>query len=388
MPLANSLVRAEERDAPEPRYPLDLGFCPACSLVQIGETIPPETLFREYVYFSSFSETMLASSEALARRLVRERGLGADSLVVELASNDGYLLQFYRDLGVPILGVEPALNVAKVAEARGIPTVAEFFGDALAARLVRESRRADVIHANNVLAHVADLNGFVRGVALLLKETGVAAIEVPYVRDLVEGAAFDTIYHEHLCYFSLTALEALFGRHGLAIQDVERIPIHGGSLRLFVGRAANRSESLRAMLLDERERGLDRLDYYLGLAEKAAAVKQRLRDLLHDLKGRGARIAAYGAAAKGATLLNYCALGAETIEYVVDRSEHKQGRSMPGVGLPIRSPDVLLDDPPDYVLILPWNLADEIVRQQAAYRAQGGRFILPVPDPRVVEASP
>ena len=230
MPLANRLLRPDELAAPEPRYPLDLGFCPACSLVQIGETVPPETLFLEYVYFSSFSETMLASSEALARRLTLERRLGPgqrvhkpdltgaaairdrllneEVLVVEIASNDGYLLQFYRDLGVPILGIEPALNVARVAEERGIPTVAEFFGDELAARLVREGRRADVIHAHNVLAHVADLNGFVHGIARLLKPNGVAVIEVPYVRDLVEGAAFDTIYHEHLCYFSLTALDA------------------------------------------------------------------------------------------------------------------------------------------------------------------------------------
>ncbi len=305
--------------------------------------------------------------------------------MVDIASNDGYLLQFYRQLGVPILGVEPALNVAQVAQGRGIPTVAEFFGDTLADQLVQEGRRADVVHANNVLAHVADLNGFVRGMALLLKDTGVAAIEVPYVRDLVDGAAFDTVYHEHLCYFSLTALETLFRRHGLVVQDVERLPIHGGSLRLFVGRSTRQTAAVQDILRDERVRGLDQVEYYQALSARAAIVRDRLRDLLHELQRREARIAAYGAAAKGATLLNYCSLGPETIEYVVDRSEHKQGRFMPGTRLPIRAPEHLLDTPPEYLLILAWNLADEIMRQQAAYRAQGGRFILPVPDVRVVE---
>lgn len=385
MPLANRLLRDDQLAEPEPRYPLDLEFCPACSLVQIDETVPPETLFRDYAYFSSFSETMLASCESLARRLTRERPLDDASLVVDIASNDGYLLQFYRDLAVPILGIEPALNVARVAEERGIPTIAEFFGDEFAARLVKEGRRADVIHANNVLAHVPDLNGFVRGIKLLLKPAGVAVIEVPYVRDMVEGAAFDTIYHEHHCYFSLTALDRLFRRHGLTVQDVERIPIHGGSLRLFVGRAARSYETVTDMIQDEAERGMEAHGYYKALAAKADDIRRQLRELLHGLKARGARIAAYGAAAKGATLLNYCALGRETIEYVVDRSEHKQGRYMPGVRLPIAPVDRMQESPPDYLLILAWNLADEIIRQQAAYREQGGRFILSVPDVRVVE---
>lgn len=385
MPLANQLLSADQLLQPEPTFPLELGFCSTCALVQIDETVPPEALFLEYLYFSSFSDTMLASCEALAGRLVHSRGLDDRSLVIEIASNDGYLLQFYQRLGVPILGIEPALNIAPVAEARGIPTLAEFFDDALAVRLVGEGRRADVLHANNVLAHVPDQNGFVRGIARVLKESGVAVIEVPYVRDLVEGAAFDTIYHEHLCYYSVTALRTLFRRHGLEIQDVERIPIHGGSLRLFVGHDDRKTSAVEKILQEERKLEMDQVSFYLSLATRANTVRNRLRDLLGDLQRSGARIAAYAAAAKGATLLNYCALGAEAIEYVVDRSEHKQGRYMPGVHLPIRAPEYLLESRPDYLLILAWNLADEIIRQQATYRARGGRFILPVPEVRVVE---
>jgi hypothetical protein len=385
MPLANRLLRHNQLLDPEPLFPLDLGFCAACSLVQIKETIPPETLFRDYVYFSSYSETMLHSSEALARRLAHERSLDAHKLVVEVASNDGYLLQYYQRLGVQVLGIEPAVNVARVAEARGIPTVVEFFDDKLAETLISAGRRADVLHANNVLAHVADLNGFVRGIALLLQDVGVAVIEVPYVRDLVDHAEFDTIYHEHLCYFSLTALTGLFRRHGLTIQNVERLPIHGGSLRLFVGQADHQSETVHDVLDQERGLGIERLDFYRNLSARAERVKANLVRLLDDLKQRGLRVAAYGAAAKGATLLNYCAIGADTIEFVVDRSRHKQGLYMPGAHLPIVASDRLLQSQPEYLLILAWNLADEIIAQQATYRARGGQFILPVPEVRIIE---
>ena len=388
MPAANHLLRPDQLDAAEPRYPLDLVFCPACSLVQITESIPPEALFREYVYFSSYSETMLASCEALAGRLTRERRLAGRHLVVEIASNDGYLLQFYQQLGVPVLGIEPARNVARVAAERGIPTIAEFFGVDLAATLLADGRRADVIHANNVLAHVPDLNGVVRAMADLLRDDGVAVIETPYVRDLVERAEFDTIYHEHLCYYSLTALDTLFRRHGLVIHDVEHLPIHGGSLRVCAGRTSQPSPAVTALLGEERSRGLDRLEFYQGLAEKAATIRRCLRDLLGHLAGRGHRIAAYGAAAKGATLLNYCRLGPDVIEYVVDRNKHKHGLYMPGARLPIGPPTLLTERPPDYVVILAWNLADEIVRQQAAYRAAGGRFIVPIPHVRTIEDQP
>jgi hypothetical protein len=289
---------------------------------------------------------------------------------------------------VPVLGIEPARNIARVARERGVPTIEEFFGDDLAADLLAQGRRADVIHVNNVLAHVPDLNGVVRGLATLLRDDGVIVIETPYVRELVERAEFDTIYHEHLCYYSLTALDALFHRNDLVIQDVEHLAIHGGSLRLFVGkdvRGARVSEAMTALLAEERTRGLDRLAYYQDLAARAVTVKQHLRDLLLDLTGRGQRVAAYGAAAKGATLLNYCDLGPDVIEYVVDRSSHKQGLYLPGVRVPIGPPTLLAERRPDYLLILAWNLADEIMRQQAAYRAEGGRFILPIPDVRIVE---
>jgi SAM-dependent methyltransferase len=387
VPLANSLL-APNADKPEPTFPLELAFCSACSLVQITETVPPEQLFSEYLYFSSYSDTMLKSAEAVARRLVDARRLGAGSLALEIASNDGYLLQFYKRAGVPVLGVEPAANIARVAEIeRGIPTLVEFFGRAVGERLRAEGKSADVIHANNVLAHVADLNGFVAGLAAAVKPRGLISIEVPYVRDMIERCEFDTIYHEHLCYFSLAALEALFLRHGLHAVDVERLPIHGGTLRLFVAPApAGTAPSARlASLRDEEQSwGVGRLERYADFAGQVARLRDSLVALCRDIKARGGRIAAYGAAAKGATLLNYAGIGRETIEFVADRSPHKQGLSMPGVRIPIVDPKELVAKMPDYVLLLAWNLADEVMAQQAEYRARGGRFIVPVPEPRIV----
>lgn len=387
IPLANSYLAEEDLARPEPRFPLELAFCPACSLVQITETVPPETLFRDYLYFSSFSDEMQRHAQAMARRLAESRGLGANSLVVEAASNDGYLLRHYKAAGVPVLGIEPALNVARVAEQEhGIPTLTNFFDDRLAARLCNEGRQADVFHANNVLAHVASLNGFVAGIHTLLKPDGVAVIEVPYVREMIDRCEFDTIYHEHLCYFSLTALQALFRRHGLEIQQVEPLAIHGGSLRVFVGHRGEAAPSACVSDMLEREAawGVNNLDFYRGFSERVEQVKSTLRCLLENLKGKGARVAAYGAAAKGTTLLNYCGIGTEWLEFVVDRSPYKQGRFMPGVHLPIYAPQKLLDEMPDYTLLLTWNFADEIMAQQAEYRRRGGRFILPVPEPKVV----
>ena len=281
------------------------------------------------------------------------------------------------------------MNIARVATERGIRTIAEFFGEALAETLRRDGERADVIHANNVLAHVPDLPGVVRGVARLLKDDGVAVIEVPYVKDLVDRCEFDTIYHEHLCYFSLTALDRLFRRSGLIIQDVERIPIHGGSLRLFAGLGTGRAkasppQSVEALLAEERVWGGDRLETYRRFASGVEAIKQALRELTADLKRQGKRLAAYGAAAKGSTLLNYVGLGTNVLDFVVDRSTYKQGRYMPGVHLPICSPEKLLEEQPDYVLLLSWNFADEILDQQAEFRRRGGRFIVPIPEVRVV----
>lgn len=384
MPLANSLLRADQLDAPEPRHPLDLAFCPACSLVQITETVPPEELFRDYLYFSSFSDGMVAHARELAERLVRERGLGARSLAVEVASNDGYLLQWYAKASVPVLGIEPARNVAAVAEReRGIPTIPEFFDLALARRLAAEGRRADVLHANNVLAHVADLAGFVAGIRTLLAPGGVAIIEVPYLGEMIPRLEFDTMYHEHLCYFSLTALEGLFRRHGLAIADVEEIALHGGSLLLHVARDADAGATparVAALLARERSLGMTALPYYADFAPRVAKWRAAFRTFLEEQRRAGRRIAAYGAAAKGSTLLNAAGVGRDLIDFVVDRSTYKQGLFMPGVHLPIRPTGALLEEQPDLVVLLAWNFQEEIVAQQAEYVRRGGRFVVPVPE--------
>jgi SAM-dependent methyltransferase len=386
-PLANSLRTDAQLGEHEPRFPLGLVFAPESALLQLTHSVPPEALFSDYLYFSSFSDGMLRSASALVARLVAQRGLGSGSLALEVASNDGYLLHYYQQAGVPVLGVEPAENIAKVAVERGIPTRCEFFGLDSARRLAAQGIRADVVHANNVMAHVPDLNGFAEGLRLVLADTGVAVIEVPYVKDMLDHCEFDTIYHEHLFYFSLTALDRLFERHGLRIVDVERLPIHGGSLRVFVAHASagqTPTSAARELLAEEARWGVADPAVYLGFAAKVEQLRRDLRGLLHRLKGEGKRIAAYGAAAKGSTLLNYCGIGRETLDYVVDRSTVKQRLHMPGVHLRVEPPARLLEDCPDYLLVLAWNFADEIVQQQAQYARGGGRFILPVPEPRIV----
>lgn len=387
MPLANRLLDDIESAANEPRFPLQLVFCPTCALVQIVETVPPKDLFYDYPYFSSFADTMVEHARVLVERLVTQERLGARQLVVELASNDGYLLQHYQRRGVPVLGVDPAANVAAVAQARGVPTRCAFFDAAVAREMAAEGVRADVMHANNVLAHVADLHGFVEGIHLLLAPEGIAVVEAPYVRDMIDGREFDTIYHEHLCYFSLLALQRLFAQHGLAVHDVERLAIHGGSLRVTLMHADSHrgvQPAVTALLAEERAAGLDRFEYFGRFAEAVAALRTELTTLLARLKVEGKHIAAYGASAKGATLLNAFGIGRETIDFVADRSDVKQGKLTPGTHLPIVAPEALVERQPDYVLLLTWNFADEILRQQSAYRERGGKFIVPIPDVRVV----
>lgn len=386
-PLANSLLTSAVASEAEPRYPLDLVICTDCGLVQILETLPPEALFGDYPYFSSFSDAMTASAKEIVLRQVSERALGPDDLAVEIASNDGYLLQHYQSCGVRVLGVEPARNVARVAIAqRAIPTIAEFFGLSIARDLRAMGVAAAVVHANNVLAHVPDMNGFVSGIQEILRDDGVAILEFPYVTEMVDHCEFDTIYHEHLSYFSLTSVERLFRRCGLEVWDVERLAIHGGSLRIFAAKPGAREVSPRvaAMLADEADVGVAHADYYRDFSRRVLSLREALRGFLAKLKAEGRSIAAYGAAAKGATLLNYFEIGTETLDFVVDRSPHKQGKFMPGVRLPVLPPEALLEKRPDFVLLLAWNFADEILAQQRAFRDGGGRFIVPVPNPRVV----
>jgi SAM-dependent methyltransferase len=386
LPLSDGFITEQQLAREDARYPLDVAFCADCALVQILETVPPEVLFGEdYPYFSSFTDALLRHSEANVVARIADRNLSSRSLVVELASNDGYLLQFYKARGIPVLGIDPAPGPVAAAHAKGIETLLAFFGEGIARRLAStENRRADVIHANNVLAHVADTNGFVAGIATLLKDDGLAVIEVPYVRSLVDHGEFDTIYHEHLCYFSVTALDFLFRRHGLFLNHVEPLEIHGGSLRLFVEKRDKRAESVHGFLQEERQLGMDKLSWYESFSARVNAIRDGLRELLAGLRQQGSRIAGYGAAAKGTIMLNYAGIGPDTLDFVADRNTHKQGRYIPGVRLPIVAPERILEAQPDYVLILPWNFKDEIMEQQAEYRRRGGKFIVPVPQPRIL----
>jgi SAM-dependent methyltransferase len=384
-PLADRFLRKEQLVQPEPKYPLEVAFCSNCSLVQILETVDPNELFCDnYPYFSSFSPALLNHSRKNVLELIQSRKLNAASFVVELASNDGYLLKNYVENRIPVLGIDPAEGPAKTAEANGVPTLCDFFTTDLADKLNAEGKAADVIHANNVLAHVADTNGFVEGISTLLKDSGVAVIEFPYLKDLIDHVEFDTIYHEHLCYFSATAADKLMRNHNLFLNEVKRLPIHGGSLRLFVEKRENVGQSVKSLLDLERKAGIDKLSYYNGFAERTANLKIKLLELLHGLRSDDKKIAGYGAAAKGSTLINYAGIGRDLIDFVVDRNTHKHDLYMPGQHIPICGTEKLLEYLPDYVLLLAWNFAEEIVSQQQEYCNRGGRFIIPVPEPRIL----
>ena len=385
MPRSDGLLDESILDRRESLVPLRLGYCPDCTLVQLLETRPPEEMFGDdYLYFSSFSEDLLKHSRDNALELIKMRGLGENSLVAEIASNDGYMLQNFKEKGVPVLGIDPAKQPATAAMEKGIDTINDFFGTKLASKLAAEGRRADVIIANNVVAHVADQNDLVAGMAMLLAEDGVISVEFPYVRDLIDFIEFDTIYHEHLCYFSVGSARTLFERHGLYLNDVRRLPIHGGSLRLYFGKTDEPSDAVTKIMAEEAELGLDTFDYYASFGSRVRSFREEARKLIGDLKADGKRIAAYGAAAKGTIMLNFLNLNARAIEYAVDKNVHKQGKYMPGVRVRIDDPEKLKSDRPDYVMILPWNFRDEIIRQQQDFLAKGGKFVVPIPDLEIV----
>ncbi len=386
MPLPDALLDPANLPEREPRYPLDVAFCPACSLVQILEEVDPEELFVDnYLYFSSFSEGLLRHSREHALRLVEERRLDGGSLVVEIASNDGYLLRNFVEAGVPVLGIDPAPTQAEAAEAAGVPTLREFFGAELARRLVAEGRRADVIVANNVMAHTPELNSFAEGLSILLADDGIATIENTYVRDLIDHCEFDTIYHEHFCYFSCTAVDRLMRRYGLRLNRVEHFPtLQGGTLRWWVSRSDEVEETARSYLEAEARDGLTDFRYYEEFGGRVDAIRAELLEVLRRCKGEGAAIAAYGAAAKGSTLVNSAGIGPGLVDFVVDRNVHKHGLLMPGTHIPIEPAEALLERQPDYVLLLAWNYRGEVMEQQAEYRRRGGRFVVPVPWPEIL----
>ena len=379
-PLADALPTAEQLGGPELSVPLDVVFCPDCSLLQIAQTVEPSVLFcRSYPYFSSVSPALMRHFSESAEALIQRHRLGSESLVVEAASNDGYMLRVFHERGIPVLGIDPADGPASAAQAIGVPTLNTFFTAQLARKLRSEGRQADLFLANNVLAHVADLNGFVDGISTLLAPTGTAVIECPYVVDLIDHREFDTIYHQHLCYFSVTSLDQLFRRHDLFLNRVERTEIHGGSLRLFVSPFKAVESSVADLLDAEAQRGVNGFEYYCDFAERVDRLRAQVMLLLRALKADGKRIAAYGAAAKANTLLAYFGIDKSLVDYIIDLNPFKIGRYMGGNHLPIVDAKRLSEDPPDVLLILAWNFAEEIMQQQAAFQARGGVFMIPSP---------
>jgi SAM-dependent methyltransferase len=388
LPLANSYLTEVQLNRMEPFLPLHVYVCDGCFLVQLEELASPEQIFSDYAYFASYSETWLQHARVFVELALERFGLGANHQVVEIASNDGYLLQYFVAKGIPVLGIEPAANVAETALQKGIPTRVEFFGEGLARRLIVEGLQADLVVGNNVLAHVPNLNDFVRGLKLLLKPQGTISLEFPHLLRLMAENQFDTIYHEHFSYFSFNTVQKLFSAHGLTLFDVEELPTHGGSLRIYACHIEDVSKAIHARVgeLSAKEEavGLSRLDSYCSYGERVKETKRKLLSFAIAAQSEGKRIAAYGAAAKGNTLLNYCGIRGDFIDYVVDRSPHKQGRFLPGTHIPIYHPNKIKETMPDYLLILPWNLTDEITEQMGYIRTWGGQFVVPIPELRVI----
>ncbi len=388
-PLCESYVSPEQLNQMEPFYPLRAHVCDQCWLVQLHEYVRPEHIFSEYAYFSSYSDSWLRHARNYVDGITERLGLGRDNLVVELASNDGYLLQYFVAKGIPVLGIDPAANVVKAAEKKGVPSLVRFFGCETARELVAMGKRPDLLLGNNVLAHVPDLNDFVAGMKILLKPGGVITMEFPHLQRLVEGNQFDTIYHEHFCYFSFLSVETVFARHGLVVFDVDELATHGGSLRVYVRHAEDetrpRQASIAALRERERRLGYDRLETYRAFDEQVRETKRALLEFLIGAKRAGKSVAGYGAPGKGNTLLNYCGIRTDFIDYTVDRNPYKHGKFLPGTRIPIHPPEKIRETKPDYILLLPWNLKDEIVAQLSYVREWGGRCVVPIPRVAVVE---
>jgi SAM-dependent methyltransferase len=383
-PLCESYLSAGQLNQMEPFYPLQVFVCGSCFLVQLQQYVSAEAIFGDYAYFSSYSDSWLAHARAYTELMMKRFEIGGKSRVVELASNDGYLLQYFVERGVPVLGIEPAANVAQIAVEKGVPTLVKFFGRQTARELAAEDKRADLLLGNNVLAQVPDLNDFVAGAKILLKPQGIITMEFPHLMRLMEQNQFDTIYHEHFSYFSLFTTERIFAAHGLRLFDVEELTTHGGSLRVYACHAEDSSRGVSARLTELRVReeaaGVRRLESYVAFGDQVKETKRKLLDFLIRTKRAGKRVAGYGAPGKGNTLLNYCGVRTDFLEYTVDRSPHKQGKFLPGTHIPIAHPDRIRETRPDFLLILPWNLKDEIMKQTAYIREWGGQFVVPIPE--------